>query len=166
MLMKEAVVFVRDLGKSYGPVVGVSGVSFELHRGEIMGLLGPNGAGKTTTLECLEGIRQPDSGTMRILGINPSRESHRLRNVIGVQLQTSGLPATMTAPEAMRFFCAYHGITPRYDLLELGGGAASTTVISPRMFDEFVAPYDAPLIEEAHRVGQRIVYHTCGGMMP
>jgi len=54
----------------------------------------------------------------------------------------------------------------RYDLLELGGGAASTTVISPRMFDEFVAPYDAPLIEEAHRAGQRIVYHTCGGMMP
>ncbi len=54
----------------------------------------------------------------------------------------------------------------RYDLLELGGGAASTTVISPRLFDEFVAPYDAPLIEQAHAVGQRIVYHTCGGMMP
>jgi hypothetical protein len=54
----------------------------------------------------------------------------------------------------------------RYDLLELGGGAASTTVISPRMFDEFVAPYDAPLIEEAHAAGQRIAYHTCGGMMP
>lgn len=116
--MKEAIVSVRDLSKSYGPVVGVSGVSFELRRGEIMGLLGPNGAGKTTTLECLEGIRQPDSGTMRILGINPSRESRRLCNVIGVQLQTSGLPATMTPPEAMRFFCAYHGVAPRYDLLE------------------------------------------------
>ncbi len=116
--MKEAVVSVRDLSKSYGSVVGVSGVSFELHRGEIMGLLGPNGAGKTTTLECLEGIRQPDNGTMRILGINPTRESHKLRNVIGVQLQTSGLPPTMTAPEAMRFFCAYHGVAPRYDLLE------------------------------------------------
>ncbi|GIL09057.1 MAG: hypothetical protein BroJett033_5680 [Chloroflexota bacterium] len=54
----------------------------------------------------------------------------------------------------------------RYDLLELGGGAASSTVISPRIFDEFVAPYDSELIEMAHRVGQRIVYHTCGGMMP
>lgn len=54
----------------------------------------------------------------------------------------------------------------RYDLLELGGGAASSTVISPRIFDEFVAPYDSELIELAHRVGQRIVYHTCGGMMP
>ena len=54
----------------------------------------------------------------------------------------------------------------RYDLLELGGGAASSTVISPKIFDEFVAPYDAELIELAHSVGQRIVYHTCGGMMP
>ncbi len=54
----------------------------------------------------------------------------------------------------------------RYDVLELGGGAASSTVISPRIFDEFVAPYDAELIELAHAVGQRIVYHTCGGMMP
>jgi hypothetical protein len=54
----------------------------------------------------------------------------------------------------------------RYDVLELGGGDASTTVISPALFDEFVAPYDLPLIREAHAAGQRIVYHTCGGMMP
>lgn len=54
----------------------------------------------------------------------------------------------------------------KYDILELGGGDASTTVISPKIFDEFVAPYDSELIEEAHKVGQRIVYHTCGGMMP
>ncbi len=54
----------------------------------------------------------------------------------------------------------------RYDLLELGGGAASSTVISPKLFDQFVAPYDAELIALAHAVGQRIVYHTCGGMMP
>lgn len=54
----------------------------------------------------------------------------------------------------------------RFDLLELGGGDASSTVISPQIFDEFVAPYDAKLIEAAHKVGQRIVYHTCGGMMP
>ncbi len=54
----------------------------------------------------------------------------------------------------------------KYDILELGGGDASTTVISPEIFNEFVAPYDAPLIEAAHRAGQKIVYHTCGGMMP
>ena len=54
----------------------------------------------------------------------------------------------------------------KYDLIELGGGDASTTVISPEIFNEFVAPYDASLIELAHQVGQRIVYHTCGGMMP
>lgn len=54
----------------------------------------------------------------------------------------------------------------RYDLLELGGGDASTTVISPKIFAEFVAPYDSEIIQAAHDVGQRIVYHTCGGMMP
>ena len=54
----------------------------------------------------------------------------------------------------------------RYDILELGGGDASTTVISPGLFDRFVAPYDTELIECAHNAGQRIVYHTCGGMMP
>ena len=54
----------------------------------------------------------------------------------------------------------------KYDILELGGGSASSTVISPKIFDEFVAPYDSRLIETAHRVGQRILYHTCGGMMP
>ena len=54
----------------------------------------------------------------------------------------------------------------QYDILELGGGTASSTVISPRMFDEFVAPYDSRLIELAHAAGQRIAYHTCGGMMP
>jgi hypothetical protein len=54
----------------------------------------------------------------------------------------------------------------RYDLHELGGGSASSTVISPKLFEKFVAPYDTELIETAHRAGQRIVYHTCGGMMP
>jgi len=89
-----------------------------VQRGEIFGLLGPNGAGKTSTLECLEGLRQPDGGTLDILGVNPAREPYKLRNLIGVQLQSSGLPATMTAREAMRFFCAYHGVAPRDDLLE------------------------------------------------
>ena len=64
----------------------------------------------------------------------------------------------------MRYIQSLNGA--KYDILELGGGDASTTVISPDIFNEFVAPYDAPLIEAAHKAGQRIVYHTCGGMMP
>jgi ABC-2 type transport system ATP-binding protein len=116
--MSDTVIAVRDFRKAYGEVVAVDGVSFEVRRGEIFGLLGPNGAGKTTILECLEGIRQPDGGTLGILGVDPAREPRKLRNLIGVQLQSSGLPATMTVREAMRFFCAYHDVEPRYDLLE------------------------------------------------
>jgi ABC-2 type transport system ATP-binding protein len=109
---------VRDFSKNYGDFVAVDTISFSVERGEIFGLLGPNGAGKTSTLECLEAIRKPSGGTLEVMGMDPSRESRRLRNVIGVQLQTSGLPADMRVDEAMRFFCAYHGVTPRYDLLD------------------------------------------------
>ena len=116
--MRETVLQVTDFRKTYGDIVAVDNVSFAVGRGEIFGLLGPNGAGKTTILECLEGIRRPDSGTMDILGINPARETGKLRNLVGVQLQSSGLPATMTVREAMRFFCAYHDVAPRYDLIE------------------------------------------------
>jgi ABC-2 type transport system ATP-binding protein len=69
-------------------------------------------------LECLEGLRLPDKGDIRIMGVDPVRNVRRLHNTIGVQLQTSGLPASMTVGEAMRFFCAYHGVAPRYDLLD------------------------------------------------
>lgn len=115
--MNTGILAVKDFRKTYGDNVAVDGISFEVRRGEIFGLLGPNGAGKTTTLECLEGIRQPDGGQLRILDIDPGREPRKLRNLIGVQLQTSGLPPNMTVAEAMKFFCAYHGVAPRYDLL-------------------------------------------------
>jgi len=116
--MEENVLTVTDFRKAYGDFVAVSGISFAVSRGEIFGLLGPNGAGKTTTLECLEGIRQGDGGQLNILGVDPGREPHKLNNLIGVQLQTSGLPADMTVDEAMKFFSAYHGVAPRYDLLD------------------------------------------------
>jgi ABC-2 type transport system ATP-binding protein len=116
--MDERVLSVTDFRKVYGDFVAVDGVSFAVRRGEIFGLLGPNGAGKTTILECLEGIRQADGGRIEVLGVDPGREPRKLRNLIGVQLQSSGLPATMTVREAMRFFCAYHGVSPRYDLVE------------------------------------------------
>jgi len=116
--MKEIVISIKDFTKRYGDFIAVNGISFEVQHGEIFGLLGPNGAGKTTTLECLEGIRQPDGGNLSVLDVDPSQAPRRLANVIGVQLQTSGLPAEMTALEAMKFFCAYHGVAPREDLLE------------------------------------------------
>src|SRR5512142_886896 len=119
--MKDTILNVSDFSKRYGDFAAVGGISFELHRGEIFGLLGPNGAGKTTTLECLEGLRRPDQGMMDILGINPSRQARKLRALIGVQLQTSALPASMQVDEAMQFFSAYHGVAPRYDLLERMG---------------------------------------------
>jgi ABC-2 type transport system ATP-binding protein len=116
--MNEVVLSVRDFRKMYGDHAGVAGISFEIGQGEIFGLLGPNGAGKTTTLECLEGIRKPDAGKLDILGTNPVSDPRKLRNLIGVQLQTSGLPASMTVDEAMKFFSAYHGVAPRDDLVK------------------------------------------------
>ena len=116
--MTETVLAVKGLRKVYGSAVAVDGIDLEVERGEIFGLLGPNGAGKTSTLECVEGIRRSDGGSISVLGVDPSRESKRLYNLIGVQLQTSGLPAAMRVDEAIEFFCAYHRVAPRYDLLQ------------------------------------------------
>jgi ABC-2 type transport system ATP-binding protein len=116
--MNDSIVQVRAFRKTYGDAVAVDDVSFEVKRGEIFGLLGPNGAGKTSTLESLEGLRPPNGGSLRVAGVDPAREARRLRNVIGVQLQSSGLPENITPDEAIKFFCAYHNVAPRFDLLE------------------------------------------------
>jgi ABC-2 type transport system ATP-binding protein len=116
--MEEIMISVQNFRKSYGDFQAVAGISFEVRRGEIFGLLGPNGAGKTTTLECLEGLRKPDGGVLRVMDVDPAREPKKLRNLIGVQLQTSSLPGNMTAIEAMKFFSAYHGVAPRLDLID------------------------------------------------
>ena len=116
--MSEAMIQVQNFRKTYGSYVAVDQISFKVMRGEIFGLLGPNGAGKTSTLECLEGLRQPNGGELRVAGIDPASESRKLRNIIGVQLQSAGMPESITPDEAMRFFCAYHAVPPRYDLLE------------------------------------------------
>jgi ABC-2 type transport system ATP-binding protein len=116
--MSDAAIKVTDFRKVYGDFVAVDDISFTVVRGEVFGLLGPNGAGKTSNLECLEGLRQPSSGTLSVMGVDPDREARKLRDLIGVQLQTQGLPANMRVDEAMRFFCAYHKVAPRYDLLE------------------------------------------------
>jgi ABC-2 type transport system ATP-binding protein len=126
--MSESVIEVRDFRKCYGEFVAVNNISFEVERGEIYGLLGPNGAGKTSTLESLEGLRVPDAGSLRVAGVDPSRDVRGLRNLIGVQLQTSGLPANITVDEAMNFFCAYHAVRPNDELIDrLGLGEKRQT---------------------------------------
>lgn len=120
----DTAVKVSDFTKTYGDVVAVDEISFEVQPGEIFGLLGPNGAGKTTTLECLEGIRQPDRGQLAVMGVDPTQDPRRLHRVMGVQLQASGLPGDMLVDEAMDFISAYHGVEPRYDLLDRLGLSA------------------------------------------
>lgn len=116
--MPDEVISVKDFSKVYGENVAVDRISFEVQKGEIFGLLGPNGAGKTTTMESLEGLRHPSAGSLSVLGVDPIRSPARLRNLIGVQLQSAGLPGSMTPREAMDFFCAYHKVKSRYDLLD------------------------------------------------
>ncbi len=115
--MHDPAVEVTDLSKHYGSVAAVDRISFTVQRGEIFGLLGPNGAGKTTTLECLEGLRRPDGGVIRVMGVDPGRDSRRLLQLIGVQLQTGSLPDYISVVEAVRLFSAYHGVTPDYAIL-------------------------------------------------
>jgi ABC-2 type transport system ATP-binding protein len=129
--MQDNAVLVKDFRKVYGDTIAVDKISFEVHRGEIFGLLGPNGAGKTTTMESLEGLRQPSAGSLNVLGVDPMRSPARLRDLIGVQLQSSTLPGSMNPREAMDFFCAYHKVTPRYDLLDrLGLGEKQSSQFS------------------------------------
>ena len=116
--MRDPVIEIKDFRKTYADFVAVNDISFNVKEGEIFGLLGPNGAGKTSTLECLEGLRAPSSGLLRVVGLDPASESRKLRNLIGVQLQSAGLPESITPDEAMKFFCAYHNVAPRFDLLE------------------------------------------------
>jgi ABC-2 type transport system ATP-binding protein len=152
--MQDDVISVKDFCKAYGEMRAVDGISFEVHKGEIFGLLGPNGAGKTTTLESLEGLRQPTSGSLNILGIDPTHQSNRLQNLIGVQLQSSGLPGYMTSKEAMEFFCAYHKVNTRPDLLiRLGLGeklnaqfSTLSTGLQRRLSLALAIAHDPPVI--------------------
>lgn len=100
------VVVVEHLEKRYGGVVAVSDVSFEVQEGEIFGILGPNGSGKTTTVECLQGLRRFDAGSVRVLGLDPARQANELRRHIGAQLQESALPDRMKVWEALHLFAS------------------------------------------------------------
>ncbi|WP_448600885.1 ATP-binding cassette domain-containing protein [Thermoflexus hugenholtzii] len=118
----DKVIEVRELRKTYGARVAVDGISFDVYEGEIFGMVGPNGAGKTTTIECLEGLRRPDGGTVRVLGMDPHREGLRLRQRIGIQLQEGSLPDRMQVEEAVKLFAAFypHPADPQGLLERLG----------------------------------------------
>lgn len=103
----KAVIEVEHLRKTYGSTVAASDVSFDVVEGEIFGLLGPNGAGKTTTVECLQGLRRPDAGRIRVLGLDPQSEAQALRRRIGSQLQESALPDRMKVWEVLDLFASF-----------------------------------------------------------
>jgi ABC-2 type transport system ATP-binding protein len=98
------VVRVRGLSKSYGDRVAVDDLDLDVSAGEVLGLIGANGAGKTTTVECIQGLRRPDAGTVRVLGLDPVRDADRVRQLVGSQLQTSALPDRLRVSEAIELF--------------------------------------------------------------
>jgi ABC-2 type transport system ATP-binding protein len=100
---------VSGLRKVYGSTVAVDDVSLFVGSGEIVGILGPNGSGKTTTVECLQGLRRPDAGHVRVLGLDPRTQVAALRRRIGSQLQDSALPERLRVGEALRLFAAVGG---------------------------------------------------------
>jgi len=116
--MAELVVNVDRLVKRYGASIAVDDLSFSVERGTIFAILGPNGAGKTTTLECLEGVRRADEGRIEVLGLDPMKESRRLMQDVGIQLQSQALPPAMTVRESLGFFARYRGHAPNLELAD------------------------------------------------
>jgi ABC-2 type transport system ATP-binding protein len=102
------IIQVEKLRKTYGSTIAVDEISFEVQEGEIFGMVGPNGAGKTTTIECLEGLRRPDGGTLRVLGVDPQRDGQTLRINTGMQLQQSNLPERMKVWEALDMYSSFY----------------------------------------------------------
>jgi ABC-2 type transport system ATP-binding protein len=118
----EPIVEVENLQKRYGKVVAVDGISFTVGRGEIFGIVGPNGAGKSTTVECLAGLRAKDSGTVRVLGLDPLRDGRKLRERIGVQLQQAALPDDIKVWEALDLYASFYKASVDWEgLLEQWG---------------------------------------------
>ena len=104
----SAMIEVQNLHKTYGDTVAVDDVSFTVQEGEIFGILGPNGAGKTTTVECIEGLRSPDTGRISVLGLDPRRDRAELTQRLGVQLQDSQMPDQLRVAEALRLNSAFY----------------------------------------------------------
>src|SRR6266849_1618792 len=188
--MSGPVLEVANLVKNYGDVQAVRGVSFNVEEGEVFGLLGPNGAGKTTTVEILEGLRNPDGGSVRVCGLDPQVNSRELKHEIGASLQATALPDKLRVMEALRLFASFYKrrrdpeeLLKRFGLEEkrnayyskLSGGQkqrlalAMALVNDPRVlfFDEPTAGLDPQvrreiydIIEELRREKKTIVMTT------
>ncbi|MEY6564923.1 ABC transporter ATP-binding protein [Streptomyces albidoflavus] len=100
------IIEVSGVRKAYGGRTVVDGISFTVEEGEIFGILGPNGAGKTTTVECVEGLRHPDAGSVRVAGLDPVRDRDGVTRVLGAQLQESELQPKLTVQEALQLYAA------------------------------------------------------------
>ncbi len=101
-------VSVQHLVKKYGRLFAVNDVSISIHEGEIFGIIGPNGAGKTTTVECISGLRAPDSGSISVYGLSPLKDRNKIREFVGVQLQESALPPRIKVREVVRLFASFY----------------------------------------------------------
>jgi ABC-2 type transport system ATP-binding protein len=103
----DQVITVQHLHKAYGEQIAVEDVTLDVRRGEIFGIVGPNGAGKTTSVECIQGLRHPDRGEIRVLGMDPAKDGTKLRQRIGSQLQQSALPDRLRVWEALDLFATF-----------------------------------------------------------
>ena len=104
----QAAVEVAHLRKAYRDVVAVDDVSFSVAEGEIFGVLGPNGAGKTTTVECVLGLRSPDAGSIRVLGLDPGQDREDLHQIVGAQLQESAQPGKLRVGEILDLYRSFY----------------------------------------------------------
>jgi ABC-2 type transport system ATP-binding protein len=118
----EPAIRIRGLRKSYGDLVALRGIDLDVARGEVFALLGPNGAGKTTAVEICEGYRDRDGGDVSVLGHDPRRHERRLRERIGVVLQSTGVDPYLTVRETVALFAGYYPRRrPVGDVIELVG---------------------------------------------
>ncbi len=108
MVASGSAVEIAHLRKAYGELVAVDDVSLSVAEGEIFGILGPNGAGKTTTVECATGLRPADSGTVRLLGLDPYADREAVREIVGVQLQASAQPAKLKVGEILDMYRSFY----------------------------------------------------------
>jgi ABC-2 type transport system ATP-binding protein len=120
--MPRAAIEIRGLRKSYGAVEAVRGIDLTIAEGEVFGLLGPNGAGKTTTVEIVEGFRRRDAGTVSVLGFDPATGDRKLKQQIGIVLQSTGIDPYLTVAETIDMFRGYYPTPrPRDEVIELVG---------------------------------------------
>lgn len=120
----EPVIQVEHLRKVYGSYTAVEDISFTVNQGEIFGILGPNGAGKTTTIEMTMGLRQPSGGSVKLLGLDPQRQSQEIRQRIGVQLQQAALPDRLKVWEALDMFASFYHQSVNWEKLLQDWGLA------------------------------------------